>query len=187
MKVIRAYAFFIMLFNFAGYAAQIAEETPHRQLLQAIESKDLAKVKTLIGKGVDVNQPDDFFGFTPLIHAAHKRDNQEMIQFLISVGSDVNYTTKDGFTALMSAAERGNTQAVVLFIKNGANVNYQAPNGFTSLMSAAINNKPEVVNLLLQAGADVNLKDENGLSALDYVTRQKNEEIIQLLRDTGAE
>ena len=124
MKVIRTYALFIMLFSFIGCAAQIAEQTPYRQLLQAIESKDLVMVKELIGKDVGINQPDDFFGFTPLIHAAHKRDNQEMMEFLISAGADVNYATKDGFIALMTAAERGNRQAVTLLIKNVSKKGY---------------------------------------------------------------
>jgi hypothetical protein len=155
----------------------------NQQFFQAIGKKDLSSVKKFVDQGVDINKSDNLFGYSPLMHAVHDRDNIELAKLFIDNGAEVNFIAKEGTTALTTAAERGNVQAVTLLLDNGANINYQMPNGFTALMSAAGNNKPEVVKILLAYGADKKIKDEKGLTALDYIVKQKNDEMMQLLRD----
>lgn len=180
MKVLAKLMISAMVLCIANCSAEL---TSHQQFLQAIGKKNLVLLKQFVKQGVDINKPDDFFGFSPLMHAVHDRDNIAVAQFLIDNGAQVNFVSQIGTTALTNAAERGNVDAVALLLDHGADINYQMPNGFTALMSAAINNKPEVVKILLANGADKKTKDEQGLTALDYAIQQKNDEILQLLRN----
>ena len=55
----------------------------------------------------------------PLIHAASHGDNAE-VKRLLDTGADVNAVNKDGFTALMMAAEESHAEIVKILIAAGA-------------------------------------------------------------------
>jgi ankyrin repeat protein len=119
------------------------------------------EVETAIKNGTDVNTRHDS-GWTPLMWAASKNTDPEVISVLLQNGADIN--SKDdllGMTALTLAA-RGNSnpEVISILLRNGADVNARGENGNTVCgISAFHNTNPEVISVLLENGADVNARD----------------------------
>src|SRR5262252_2587162 len=71
---------------------------------------------------VDITEPTDENGRTPLMRAALKGDRSQLIA-LIESGADVNGKNKSGVTALMLAAGSGRIEIVQDLLSKGADVN----------------------------------------------------------------
>ncbi|MCM2336479.1 MAG: ankyrin repeat domain-containing protein [Pseudomonas sp.] len=74
-------------------------------------------------------------GSTPLIRAAGSRN--AVLPLLLERGADVNATTKNGWTALMVAAQRGNDDDVRALLARGANPRAVNEDGETAATLAA--------------------------------------------------
>ena len=73
--------------------------SPSHPFVKAAHDDDIGALRSLIADA-DVNFRDPATGTTALDHAL-QNGNQEMVQFLIARGADVNASEKDGHTALM--------------------------------------------------------------------------------------
>ena len=105
-----------------------------------------------------------------------KTGTPQDVQAAIKSGASVNIRNKDGWTALMGAAEYNpNPEMITALLAAGADVNAQNKDGWTALMAAAVfNQNPEVITALLAAGADAKANDVVGKTAFDYAqTRAK--------------
>ncbi|CAL1537876.1 unnamed protein product, partial [Lymnaea stagnalis] len=92
---------------------------------------------------------------------------EEILFVLLKYGANVNATSDDGRTALMTGSVLEGAQDILkLLIDNGADVNYTDKEGRTSLLLALAGCQTENVKQLLDLGADVNLGDANGSTAL---------------------
>lgn len=98
-----------------------------------------------------------------LIEAA-ENGNFEAVKAAITAGADVNYTFRDGWTPLLSAANQISS-IIDLLLAHGADPNVPSDRGYTPLMRAAGLGKSETVRLLLAAGADKNMRDCDGKDA----------------------
>jgi len=88
--------------------------------------------------------------------AVGKKNNEEMINYLISLNADINYIDdKTGKNILIRAIEKNNINLVKLIVKKSANVNFISKHGYTPLM-ASINNY-EIIKYLINNKAKVNL------------------------------
>ncbi|MCL2085243.1 MAG: ankyrin repeat domain-containing protein [Oscillospiraceae bacterium] len=91
-----------------------------KALVNAAYNGELAKVKSLIDEGVDVNCfPVDL---TPLMAAAWKgyqTDSAAIIELLIKHGADVNATDRYGSSAVRLAHRKGLTKIVDLLKAHG--------------------------------------------------------------------
>ena len=74
-------------------------------LIDAVRKSNVALVKELIGRGVDVNGVDDVYGYTALDWAA-QRGFLECAKVLLEANADVN-RTDDGWTPLHNASYYG--------------------------------------------------------------------------------
>ena len=112
-------------------------------------------------------------GETPLMTAAEKTRNPEVIRVLLAAGADVNDQDEDDETPLMYAMDDyANIGVVRALLEGGANVHLRDEKNRTALMHALKEHAgPDVVNALLDAGSDVNARDYEGLSVLDYARR----------------
>jgi ankyrin repeat protein len=142
-----------IIFSLSGFA--VAES-----LHDAAKEGDLAKVKSLITEGSDVNIADEN-GTTPL-HFAADRGHIDVVELLISKGADVNAETKRGFTPLHGAARTGDKDLVELLISKGANVNANkfryTPIAWTGVAQPTdspeiVKARKEVIELLRRHGA----------------------------------
>jgi uncharacterized protein len=131
-------------------------------------------MKTLIDKGIDINQRDNN-GNTALMKAAW-RCSVDNVRILLDKGADVNIKNNVGETALMSAIaasceDQKYIDLVRALLDKGADINARTKEGKTALMMAAEDGKIGIVKALLERGADPNEKDIYGRTALDFVQK----------------
>ena len=89
----------------------------------AASQGDAEKVRTLIGKGANVNAMS-VEGATGLMYAATK-GHVEVVKLLLAANADVNARSrnKESWTALMCAVSGGNTEIVRMLLEKGADAN----------------------------------------------------------------
>jgi ankyrin repeat protein len=152
------------------------------ELMKAAVEGDVARIKTLLASGAQVNAIDEW-GNSALLMAA--REGQvESVRMLLKAGAEV-----DGFGGAMSplaaSALRGHAILVRLLIRNGANVNVVGENEQTALMNAVKLNRLEVVPALIEAGANTKVIDRNGDNLLVVAVSQNYPAMLSLLLKLG--
>ena len=153
-------------------------------LINAVWAFDTKKAAELIERGVDINGKNAQ-GTTALLLACSYKDNDEMIEFLVSKGADVNLQGGDGKRPLALAAKYSK-KAVELLLDKGADVNATGEMSTTALMWAGHSGQVEIVELLIEKGADVNMKDSTGQTALHWASEQSQDEVQKVLKANGA-
>jgi ankyrin repeat protein len=159
---------------------------------------DAVKSRILIEHGAGVNVRTRQ-GRTPLMAAAKRNGNADLVRLLLDKGADVK---TPGDTTLIPAAQSGDLEIMRLLIEAGANVNCISPRlGETPLMYAAASDNVEAVRLLLAKGANPNAGLKNltrviGGSTLDmgigkqtplmWAAPTGSPELIRALIDAGA-
>jgi ankyrin repeat protein len=116
----------------------------------ALHMGDLAKAKSLIEGGADVNKPTPY-GTTPLQRAVDK-GCKDIVELLIAYGADVNARDNWNWMPLHSAVYK-TKDMVELLIANGANVNAKDGGGRTALWYAQKEGYTEIIELLRKHGA----------------------------------
>jgi uncharacterized protein len=187
--------------------------SPHlTPLSRAAKEGDVAKVKSLLGKGMNVNERNGSGTMALTLAADWGRD--EIVQILLSNGADVNNVgglsplygaakaghtnivrtllaagAKDGpeYTVLMQAATYCRADTVKFLALCGSDVNATLSGGYTALMRAAWTCDIDTVRALLEAGANVNAKDDKGTTALNIAAAWGKPEVVSLLLAKGAD
>ncbi len=93
----------------------------NHKLMMACHCGDLNLVKRFISEGADPNYHDYTNSNFPLMEASY-RYNNEVIEFLIENGADINLRNKNGNTALHKAVFFMRTKSARLLIDKGANI-----------------------------------------------------------------
>ena len=119
-------------------------------------------------------------GNSALLLAVYKNNNQ-VAQFLIDSGADINGNTIMG-TPLMAAVVKGNIEAVKMLLDKKADVNGFDDNGVTALIYAVQFSNLELVKLFLNYKADKAHIDKQGKTAFEYAVFAGNEQIINQLK-----
>lgn len=115
--------------------------------------------KALINIGADVNKPNDYPFYSPLMVAA-EIGNKEMVNMLLDKGADVTYQSKmDGITAL-NVTTNAEIADIILRAKADPNMTANA-SCLSALQMAVINNNYDLAEVLLKYGADANHVDCN--------------------------
>jgi ankyrin repeat protein len=87
---------------------------------------------------------------------------------------------KDGWTALMCAAEKGHEGVCDLLITRGCKADMQSNNGWTALMCAAQNGRIPIMISLIEAGCNHSLRNKEGKSALDFVKEKHSDKVKEV-------
>ncbi|MBQ7257031.1 MAG: ankyrin repeat domain-containing protein [Abditibacteriota bacterium] len=127
-------------------------------IYSAIISDNLRLVKDLIGKGVDVNAIINNDKDTPIGEAC-KLNRENIVNYLIEVGADLNAKDNYGFTAVHDAVLY--PKILKKLIEKGADINQKDFEGETPLHLAVKYNKPESAEILVDAGAVLSLNIDN--------------------------
>ncbi len=159
-----------------------AERVP---LIEAAKGADAGAVRTLVGRGADVNAAEAD-GATAL-HWASYRDDLTSADVLIRAGARVNAVNDLGATALWAASQNGSAAMVRRLLEAGANPNLALLAGETPVMVASRSGSVEVVEQLLARGAQVNARATRGQTALMWAAAQKHPEVVKVLLASGAD
>ena len=158
------------------FFALLPQLSPDAELFwTAARQGDVAGVKALLARGVDINSRFRY-GATALWHAA-ERGHVEVVKLLLASGADVN--AKDDFIGppLVMAAFKGNTEIIKMLLEKNST-------GLDAALAGAVGaGHAEIVRLLL---AKSGLSAEALASALDTATKASRNEIAELLRKAGA-
>ncbi|MYD88711.1 MAG: hypothetical protein F4Y14_22700, partial [Acidobacteria bacterium] len=171
-----------------GITAATAEAAARRDapLLAAVKAADFDTVRSLVGRGVDVNQtaPD---GATALHWAVHRND-AGLVDLLLEAGADVSVKNRYGVQPISLAAENGNADILEALLEAGADPNAALPEGETVLMTAARTGNAAAIRVLLVRGADPNLRDSfRGQTALMWAAARNNADAVHALAELGAD
>ncbi len=124
---------------------------------------DAVKSRMLIERGADVNVRTQQ-GRTPLLMAAKRQGNGDLIQLLLAKGADPHAA---GDASLLPAAQSGDIEIMRLLIERGADVNAVAYRwGETPLHNAAASGSVQAVRLLLAKGAKIDAALRTGMTAV---------------------
>ena len=144
------------------------------ELLEAIRTNDINRVRELIAAGADVNfRKQGVLGATPLIYAARIK-NENIVRLLIDSGADINGVDAVGRTALH---DNDDENIVRILIDAGIDLNIRDNEGETALMNASFYCYLSIVKMLIEGGANIYITDKNGKNIVELVDElYKNEE-----------
>ncbi|CAF0712636.1 unnamed protein product [Brachionus calyciflorus] len=171
--------------------------------LLASEIGDLEVIKCFVEHGADLDyspsgkEADDLniTGQTALFMATLKEQN-DVVQYLIEKGSQVNVKNRYGVSPLLLCAEGGNETLVKLLVSNGADVNMSPSGdlavehilaGQTPLYGAAKKGHYHICKYLIENGAKVNAETMTGATPLYTAVEEGHFEICELLIEFEAD
>ena len=163
-------------------------------LANAVIKKDTTLIEKLLKEGVDINTRHPTSGTIVLMIASSYYYYDDIVEYLIRKGADVNLKENEGKTALLWAASNSLPNAKIL-IENGANVNFAANDGMTPFIQATLGVSSgkvpmEMCELLRKNGANVNAaltrKNASGWTALHYAAVNGDLELVKYLIRHGA-
>ena len=157
-------------------APTVPAQNMNEDFLAAARKGDVAKLKELLDKGVDVNTKTQY-GATALAYACDK-GHFEVVKLLLERGANVN--VKDTFYGEMPlgwALQKENVEILRLLLEKGAE------GGDRVLMYGVRANKVEIVKVALDKGG---LKPGVLSSALGAAESSNHAEIVELLKKAGA-
>ncbi|RDC56168.1 ankyrin repeat domain-containing protein [Pedobacter chinensis] len=109
-------------------------------------------------------------GENALFYIARKPKQEEVINYFLSKGVDVNQPDKEGNTAFIAAAGSNRDLGTLeLLSKNVKNINQANAKGVSALAMAVRGNSAEIVKFLLDKGADINAVDKDGNNLAYYL------------------
>ena len=176
------------LFAIGGWL-NLRDSSGQTPLDKAIQAGSLAAVCFFIDSGECAVNADDYFGNTPLHHAA-KRGRLDVLELLLLHGADAASINNLGQTPLHNAAQSlsGEECAVVLgkLLYHGAAVNDVDHDEMTPLHHAVSNLNFSGADLLVKKGADINREDRWGRTPLFLAASSRCSRSVRLLLAHGA-
>ncbi|XP_013101800.1 myotrophin [Stomoxys calcitrans] len=112
-------------------------------IVWSIKNGELDQVQALVGANKSIVNTE-FNGRYPL-HYAADYGQYEVLEYLISMGAEIDIRDKHEITPLLAAVWEGHTQCVKLLLDKGANKNGTTPDGASYLEAAE---KDEIRKLL---------------------------------------
>jgi len=167
------------------------------EVTEAIEHDSIAKLKSLLKEGVDLNRPvligeeydlEEYDEISPLFYAIRMNASMALIIFLLEHGVDIYQTDNDGISALDMAIKFKRKDVIRYCIDKGFDLNStKRKSGITPVMLAACFSDTEMMQMLLEGGGEINAVDSTGMSPLDYARKLGQKKMQAYLEERGAE
>lgn len=160
-----------------GHDVNAVDQYKRNALFYAAGTPEFAKC--LIEHGIDIHQKD-VSGRTALFNAVYA-NNLEVIQLLISAGSEVEIQDNIGLTPLMIACRFGGISVVRRLLENGGNGDTQMESDervMCPLSLAIEHGNYNIARLVIEHGARIDVQLHHGKVIWDLfrsVLRQENE------------
>ncbi len=122
----------------------------NHRLLEAMKNDRVLAIRFYLWLGADPNngiRGDSGYGWTPIQSAAFYGDSI-FAKHLIAAGANVNYLEKDGFTAMVYAAEEGHWDIVEMLYDAGADHRATGADGKRVVDYAIATGRSDIVELL---------------------------------------
>ena len=155
--------FLIMLFSVTAKASKPVIGYPEIRLA------NFEKMQEIIDQGTDLDA-FDAENMSPLFLASWLGED-EVVEFLITNGANVNLTRSDGVTPIFLSLNR---DMIDTLMSHGANINHTTPAGITPLTSAILRHDIRIAEYLVKMGADVNVMKLNGRTPLSILNERRN-------------
>jgi len=162
----------------------------------AIENDSVAKMKSLLKNGTDLNKPiligeeydlEDYDEISPFFYAIRKYASMEMLELMLENGVDLHEVDSDGISALDMAIKFKRKEVIQFCLDRGFEINSsKRKSGITPVMLAACFSDIEMMKLLLDNGGDVNLADKSGMAPKDYAKKLGQKKMVEFLDEQGA-
>ncbi|MBO7332043.1 MAG: ankyrin repeat domain-containing protein [Alphaproteobacteria bacterium] len=138
----------------------------------------------------DINLPDTRWNAPPIHFALDHNPNEDVIEKLIDIGTDINIRNGAGHSVLIRAVSRPLSDRLIKKILScGADIHiFDIQNKANALHWACDhNNSLEVIKMLVEQGSNVNnLDNMNRTPLMKVAARNTNPKIMQYLIDKGA-
>lgn len=157
-----------------------------QEIFEAVMSGDRERTATLIEAQPGLIHARSWGGWTPL-HRAAQFGHHEILDILISRGSDLESRTVLGMTPLYIAVSQEQEETVDLLRERGADLFAVRPDGESVLHLAASGGNPRIVDYLISAGLKVNDTRRFGITPLHLAAAFGHHSVFELLIDRGAE
>lgn len=146
----------------------------------------LSKLDSLMTDTTNINVLDK--SGRSLLHYAVMCQQEEVFNYLIDRGIDINIEEKNGMTPLLRAVVRNRTIFIERLLAMDAKANFNRSNkeGTTVLMEAILDDNLPTVKLLIENGADLNMANQRGNTPLGIARREGLNHLVDLLIAQGA-
>ncbi|MFP4026211.1 MAG: ankyrin repeat domain-containing protein [Candidatus Brocadiia bacterium] len=153
----------------------------------AVVKGDVAQVKAGIHHHPEWVRVTDAENYNrTALHKAAGHGHQQIVEFLLAKGADINARDKLGYTPLMFAIHGRKSEVAVWLIEKGARVNVKEKNGYTALHNAAFAGMPKVVMALVRHKAALNAKAGRE-TPLHLAAREGHVDVARILLENGAD
>ena len=152
--------------------------------------KSLKVAQLLIDHGADLTMGVEgpINGGWTALHFATWQKSQDIVEFLLANGADVNAKARRSSTPLHLAALTGDVSIARLLIKHGALTNLENNEGETPLQKAAtIGNEEMVALLLMHEGIESDAEKWTRQAQFYNAVCEGKEDTVQLLLDKGVD
>jgi ankyrin repeat protein len=156
-------------------------------LSTAVGCSTLEIIKFLLEKFPETAKAKAVEGERSMLHIAAQRGSEEILDYLIQPGLDVNHYDDSGETPLHVAAYSGQVEAMKKLIQSGAEINKPAEDGDMAIHFTAMQRSVEACSYLLGAGASVDALGNRKRTALFYACYHGNLRIVQKLLEHDAD
>lgn len=148
------------------------------ELMNALYDLDFQRIKQELGKGANVNEPYNKYGWTPFMWVCKEFYEPEVIKAFIQAGGDVKSRNCNGETPFMIAAvKRSAPQTLEVLLEAGADINAQDKFGNTSFMYIVKHPQAlmrlRILDFMIEKGADANVKNNKGQTIWDFAAEQE--------------
>ncbi len=115
------------------------------------------------------------------------KNDIKVIDSFLTLGVNIRFQDKYGWTALMIACSYGHKEIVEMLLGHNPGVDLKTKLGCSALMIASSYGHKEIVAMLLGQNPDVELQDRDGWTALMVASNYGHKEVVQMLLAHGAD